>query len=241
MRNNKQIFIQPFNILLLFLILAISNTCTQDNYDIPAEEQIKSETLLDSTLLDSIDELMKNPRWNFDNLAHDITGAQLLFQDSIATLELYQNLLQKDRFVEHLICKYDSLSDSGYLPGFFSQPDYLEKKHFRYELLLGQEEILTKSGDKIIKLLRIVTRKFEFKYGKYIQPFYARVSGACLTSRILNNLNYQPFIDELNNNYKLQMICSLHDPIIKIFEHEGDAIVFETINQFALDYLQSLE
>lgn len=236
MRNNIQIFIQPFNILLLFLILAISNTCTQDNDEIPAGEQMKSESLFDS-----IDELMKNPRWNFDKLAHDSIGPQLLFQDSIATLELYQKLLPKDGFVEVVICKYDSLSDDGYVPGFFSLPDYIEKKHFRYELLLGQEEILTKSGDKIIKLLRIVTRKFEFKYGQYIQPFYARVSGACLTSRILNNLNYQPFIDELNNNYKLQMICSLHDPIIKIFENEGDAIVFETINQFALDYLQSLE
>lgn len=236
MRNNKQILCQLFNILLFCLILVIGNTCSQDNDEIPAEEQVKSDTLFDS-----IDELMKNPRWKFDYLAYDITGAQLLFQDSIATLELYQNLLQKDEFVEHLIYKYDSLPDSSYLPGFFSYPDYLEEMHFRYELLLGQEEILTKSGDEKIKLLRIVTRKFEGKYGEYIQPTYARVTGACLTSRILNNLNYQPFIDELNNNYKVKMICCLHDPIIKIFENEGDAIVFETINQFALEYLQSLE
>jgi hypothetical protein len=236
MRNNIQTFIQPFNILLLFLILAISNTCTQDDDEIPDEEQVKSDVLFDS-----IDELMKNPRWKFDNLAYDSIGAQLLFQDSIATLEFYQNILQQDGFVEHLIYKYDSLPDNGYIPGYVSYPDYLEKKHFRYELLLGQEEILTKSGDKIIKLLRIVTRKFECKYGEYIQPTKARVTGAYLTSRILNSLNYQPFINELDKNYKLQLICSLHDPFIKIFENEGDTMVFETINEFALDYLQSLE
>ena len=59
MRNNIQKFIQPFNILLLFLILAISNTCTQDNDEIPDEEQVKSDVLFDS-----IDELMKTPDGN---------------------------------------------------------------------------------------------------------------------------------------------------------------------------------
>lgn len=237
MRNNKHTVIPLLSILLLlFLILVSSNTCTQYNDEIPAGEQMKSESLFDS-----IDELMKNPRWNFEKLAHDSIGPQLLFQDSIASLELYQKLLPKDGFVEVVICKYDSLSDDGYLQGFFSLPDYVEKKHFRYELLLSQEEIFNRSGDNKIKLLRIVTRKFEFKYGQYIQPFYARTSGACLTSRILNSLNYQPFIDELNKNYKLQLIFSFQDPIIRIFENEEDVILFETINQFALDYLQSLE
>ncbi len=236
MRNNKQIFIQLFYILLLFLILAISNTCTLDNDEILSEEQIKSETLIDS-----IDELMKNTRWNFERIAHDSIGPQILFQDSIATLEIYQELLLQDSFVKALINKYDSLSDDGYIPGFFSLPDYIEKRHFRYELLLGQEEILNMFENKKVELLKIVTRKFEYKYGRYIQPFMARASGACLTSRILNSINYQPFIDELKANNKLQLIFSFHDPIVRIFENEEDVILFETINQFALEYLQSLE
>ncbi len=232
----RQTYIHPLNLLILILVLVCSNSCNYNIEEIPDVKKFQTESLLDS-----IDELMKNPSWNFEKLAHDSIGPQLLFQDSIATLEIYQKLLLQDGFVEALICKYDSLSDDGYVPGFFSLPDYVEKMHFRYELLLGQEEILVMSGDKKIELLRIVTRKFEFKYGQYIQPFYARVSGACLTSRILNSLNYKPFIDELKENNKLQLICSFRDPIVRIFEHEEDVILFETTNQFALDYLQSLE
>jgi len=236
----KQTYIHPLNVLLLILMLICGNYCTHDIDEKPVGEKLQSDSLLDS-----IDELMKNPRWNFRRLAHDSIGPQLLFQDSIATLEIYQKLLLQDGFVEALICKYDSLSDDGYQPGYSSFPHIYETRHFNYELLLSQEEILNKAGDKKIELLRIVTRKYEFKYGRYIQPYMTRASGACLTSRILYSVNYQPYLDELKANNKLQLICSFREPIAKIIEHEEDitdiTIIYDTINLFGLDYLKSLE
>lgn len=239
MQRNIQIYIKPLNVLIIILLMVCNflyTSCSRELKDI--EDDANNKGLQFASLSNSIDSLMRNSKWwYFETVVYDKNGPQIVFQDSIVTLEIYQRLLHNDGFIEGLILKYDSLPDNGYLFSYSSAWDYCEAMHFRYELILCQEEILNTMGERKIGLLEIVTRKYEGRYEKYKLPFFARASGACLTSRILKSLVYQPLIDELDANEKLQMICSFSEPI----ENMEDFILYEKINSYGISYLKNLK